>query len=283
MAICGQCGGVGTLQGDYPACPQCNGRGDNGMDRRIPCQSCRGSGRASVRRTDTCWCCGGRGRVDDPAPKPVPTKTPAKTATAKPRKGGTLDGIGKVMALAAAVGAGVWMKGRAPDEVASWFIAAGVAGALTYALRKFLIVGAAVVGGIYALAANKGGDDPPAAPARSAAIAATGQARLVGLCIVNDTSRDAHYKVAPEGGPQDDTNRLGPGQRTHHWAWADDFRKVPAIAVIDIDGALNIFDAPLGGYDADKQTGADTIRCGVNGLPEYVIRDGTAGAELWTR
>ncbi len=249
------------------------------MNRGARCQGCGGSGKASVRRNNPCWSCGGRGRVDDPAPKPVAKPTPAKKPAAKPRKGSTLDSLGKAMALAAAIGAGLWMKTRAPDEVATWFIAAAVAGALTYALRKLAVVGVAVAG-IYALVSDKDGDDAPAKPM---AIAATGQARLVGLCIINQTSRDARYKVAPEGGREDDSTHLGPGQQTHHWAWAEDFRNVPKIAVVDIEGARDIFDAPVGGYDTDRQTGADTVRCGAGGLPEYVIKDGTSGAELWTR
>lgn len=56
MATCPTCGGYGQVEGDFPPCYSCGGRG---------CNACHGTGRGGMRAMNTCYICGGAGKVAD--------------------------------------------------------------------------------------------------------------------------------------------------------------------------------------------------------------------------
>ena len=78
-----------------------------------------------------------------------------------------MNGIGKIMALVAAVAVGVMAKDRVPDQPVLWVIAAGVAAMMTYALRKLIVFGAIAALIFFVLTSDRDKDDEgqPAAPA----------------------------------------------------------------------------------------------------------------------
>lgn len=300
MPYCGYCGGKGKLEGDYLPCYSCNGRGDNGMDRRIPCNTCRGSGKADTRRTDICWNCGGSGLVADPPSKPPPkTKPSGSKPGSKPAPGGkdnsgTLDGIGKLMAAVAALIAWVWAHETIPDTPVSWFIFAGLAAMLTYAARKLIVFLAGVAGALMLFANRDDAEQKVNAPTTSETVTATptvtarpattsAKVRMFGFCVVNDLSERAYYTLALPGRQQSERQLIEPGHIRHGWESEAAFQRPPTMVQMHLEGAVDRYDLPLGSYDAARFDASDRPICGDGGLPVYSIRAGEFGLQVWVR
>lgn len=284
MAICPQCLGLGVLDGDFPPCPQCNGRGDNGLRRDVSCQSCGGSGKASVRRKNTCWNCAGTGRVADP-PKTVPPTGGGKRAgsrgsggkgAAKSKSG--LDTLGKLIAFGAAVAAGVWSQATTPDAPIVWLIAAFLAGVITYALRKLMIIGGAAFLALWILNDADDGKLPVEAastpvPAPQTNITPIPEVAGAGFCVTNATKRDIDFHYILNRRTLSDSFALQSGEKRKFWSASESMNGISSdfelvIETIGLTYDLNIGRVTTSSF-ADAAS-ADWPDCGGNGgLPDY--------------
>lgn len=280
MATCTECQGMGTLDGGFPACPACNGRRHNGMDTRIACQTCRGSGKASARERVTCWRCHGKGRIAD---SPKPAKSRPKPRVKHPsggssgsKEGGALDGVGKLLAIAAAMAAGVWAHRAMPDTPLAWFLFAGIAAAVAYALRTVIIVG----GGIVAALAFFSGDrdaDTSTGEAVTAASAdpVTAQAegtRVRGLCLSNLTGSDITVTVTTGPRATGDGLLLTIDEQRVFWRVVDDDRDRAYVNILPGGGRHRLATADVMTPAIPDGVTAGDFSCGPDGLADYEIR-----------
>lgn len=286
MAICIQCQGAGNLQGDYPACPSCNGRGDNGMDRRLPCPSCRGSGKADTRRYDSCWNCGGTGRVADP-PKPSPSdgkkaKTKkgagASTGSGKSSEGGFTDKFGGFVAFWAAIAAAAYGYQQDPENPWLWLIFGVLGAAVTFALRKLILWGGIIFGALWLFGQSEDADQPvqvaSAVPLAVAGADRGGTTEVVGLCLMNNTTQALDYYFEHEDRPRSETHTLRSGHTGWHWWEGNPLPSIETPLRLDVDAVRSYWEVDLGRrsfrHDGPEISG-DDIPCGGSGLPKYIF------------
>lgn len=289
MAICAYCQGVGQVQGDYPPCYSCNGRGDNGMDRRVPCPSCRGSGKAATRQMTTCTMCYGKGRTaDPPAPAPRPVNatrggakgTRAKAGTKKAGKSTLIDWIGAVLALLAAFGAVGYVGDRVADPPWVKVVAGGLAALLVYALRSVIVIGGVAVAILVAVLGGRG-DEPSQTPTTGAGAVPLAEAaprqRAFGVCVANDSGRQVEYVISYLDGDRAAPHRAAHGN-VHVYrsitAKPDDMRDVMGIELVGHDVGYNL---PVGEVHSIAD---EAMTCGTEGFPVYRIVQGEAGLEM---
>ncbi len=248
------------------------------MDRRIPCPTCSGGGKSSTRRRDTCWKCHGSGQVaDSPKPHVTPPKPKLPKAARAQSRTGLIDGIGKLVALGAAIAAGVWAHGEMPDAPAGWFVAAAVAGALAYALRKLIVIGGVAVGIGMAILNEDSGTGPQQAGVVPAPVARDTPALrvdVVGLCLRNSTEGQLDYTFALPDHQHGNASRIAPGEDRVLWAEERSFDVPPSQVTVFIRNVRLYWTLPIGRTEVavqDRDIQGEDVACGRRGLPIHEI------------
>lgn len=177
-----------------------------------------------------------------------------------------------------------------PDAPPAWFIAAAIAGALAYGLRKLIVYGSAAVGIGMAILNNDGettGDGSKQAavvPAPLGRAAAQPNDRVIGLCLRNSTEAGLDYTYALPDGRHSDEKRISPGEERKLWAAAQTFEVPPARVIVFIKNVGMQWDLPLGYADVavhGRNIQATDVSCGRNGLRIHEIFQNKG--ELWIR